>query len=506
MEDDLDILPDVSLSDNINSSPSLSCKKNHSQSPNNAFKRINDFREKIKQFTQYAENKKEMDNIINGDGVHFDNLGQVVSDEEISDNIRLDDNQLNLLNKLDTCVDPLISYKPILDQIFSVQSLQADSYLFPMEFFSNNFKTTVKNQNHGANDEKTLQTLVTNQVDPIRFYRFFEQIPKNDMKKSAIDLLLLNCLTQKSSVKIISVFGTLNSMLLEEKLDEVKWHFGAELLFTVFKFLGLNKEKMNEYFKNVSMEKFNQNSSFEEVLKNSKNSSCSISHNSSNMELILTNLMTLLMNSLHSKKSLYAREEIDFIFCLLCLIILDSNYNKICGVNPDMPILFSSLFEAYNSESIEENMKHLSSIILTMVEEQIDKNKENFKQSNFYHRIIYLISFLPNDSSALRMFKGYLTMGCVCLLLNNFRETKIPISDNIADLINQLNNTCQFIFSKSSYSMYNLIEFLNIILDDLVSNIGVNKQNIIIVENIKAIVSEANRMVREAMELQGRAQ
>lgn len=128
------------------------------------------------------------------------------------------------MNKLDTCVDPLISYKPILDQIFSVQALQADSYLFPMEFFSNNFKTIVKNQNRGVNDENCLQTLVTNQVDPIRFYRFFEQIPKNDMKKSAIDLLLLNCLTQKSSVKIISVFGTLNSMLLEVKKLGSKIH------------------------------------------------------------------------------------------------------------------------------------------------------------------------------------------------------------------------------------------------------------------------------------------
>lgn len=201
---------------------------------------------------------------------------------------------------------------------------------------------------------------------------------------------------------------------------------------------------------------------------------------------------------------MYSNEEINLIFYLLCLILLDSNYNEIFGMNPELPILFSALFEAYHSDSLDENMNQLSSVILEMVEIQIDKDKS--KLANIYHQLLYLISFLPNDSLAVRIFKRRLTIGSVFLLFNNFKENKIPISNNLDDLVNELKINCQEIFSKSSYSMYNLIEFLNIILDDLISNIEQNKKNIILVEKMKLIVSEANRATREAMELQGRAQ
>lgn len=201
---------------------------------------------------------------------------------------------------------------------------------------------------------------------------------------------------------------------------------------------------------------------------------------------------------------MYSNEEIDFIFCLLTLIIFDTHYNVIFGLNPDISILFSCLFDAYNSELIEESVNGLSSTLLNMVEDQVNKNRD--KLCNIYHKIQYLISFFPNDSLSLRLFKRKLANGCIFLLFNNFNEKKNSVSTNIIDLINELKINCQNIFSKSSYLMYNLIEFLNIILDDLSSNIDKNKQNLIIVENIKIIVSDANRMVREAMELQGRAQ
>ena len=201
---------------------------------------------------------------------------------------------------------------------------------------------------------------------------------------------------------------------------------------------------------------------------------------------------------------MYSNEEIDFIFCLLTLIILDSHYNLIFGVNPDISILFSCLFEAYNFELIEESMNGLSSVILKMVEDQINIHRDI--QYNIYHKIQYLISFFSNDSLPLKIFERQLAIGCVFLLFNNFNEKKKSLTANIIDLTGDLKINCQNIFSKSSYAMYNLVEFLNIILDDLLSNVDKNKQNLKIVENIKIIVSEANRMVRESMELQGRAQ
>lgn len=84
-----------------------------------------------------------------------------------------------------------------------------------MEALSNRYKSSVKSQSAIVNDDKSIQILVTNRVDPINLEKFFSQIPNSEMKKLAIDILLLNCLTQKSSVKIISVFGVINSMLLE---------------------------------------------------------------------------------------------------------------------------------------------------------------------------------------------------------------------------------------------------------------------------------------------------
>lgn len=120
-----------------------------------------------------------------------------------------------MLNKLDTHVDPLIPYKPVLDEIFSVQNLQVDTYLFPIEAFSANFKTMLRHQNPTISDDLSLQTVVKNQVDSESIQKFFSQIQNIEMKKMAIDLFLLNCLAEKSSVKIISVFGTVNSMLLE---------------------------------------------------------------------------------------------------------------------------------------------------------------------------------------------------------------------------------------------------------------------------------------------------
>lgn len=103
----------------------------------------------------------------------------------------------------------------MLDEIFLVQSLEVDTYLFPIEAISVSFKTWLGYKSSTICDENSLQTLVTNQVDPISVQKFVLQIPNIEIKKMAIDLFLLNCLAEKSSVRILSVFGTVNSMLLE---------------------------------------------------------------------------------------------------------------------------------------------------------------------------------------------------------------------------------------------------------------------------------------------------
>ncbi|CAF0982109.1 unnamed protein product [Brachionus calyciflorus] len=188
---------------------------------------------------------------------------------------------------------------------------------------------------------------------------------------------------------------------------------------------------------------------------------------------------------------------------------LDSTYFKEIGLNTELSSLYSTLLKYYDEpeEMIEINTDRLSISILNIIKKDELELKKNAWELNItYHRISYLLSFYLNQSKSLRCLKRQIAMGSIIFLLNNFSDKEINLTNNINELINKLRPLCQTLFNKSSYAMYNLVEYLNIIIDDLMMNVASNKNNVVLVEILKTIVVESNRQVREALERKGCSQ
>jgi hypothetical protein len=73
-------------------------------------------------------------------------------------------------------------------------------------------------------------------------------------------------------------------------------------------------------------------------------------------------------------------------------------------------------------------------------------------------------------------------------------------------LIEKLKTNCHQLFIESSYTMFNILEYLSVITANLVLNVKSQKQIAKYIENFKHIILEANRFVRDQMEYQGRVQ
>jgi len=237
------------------------------------------------------------------------------------------------------------------------------------------------------------------------------------------------------------------------------------------------------------------------------------------LEIFLGKLEELICLSLLNKYSLYTETELDLIFMLMVWLALDQDHASFSIQNLTQ-LVFNKLVEVYEKKDLwsKEKTQLISSCICNMIRMEIDDLKStdlNIREkkkitNNLYHRIIHLIGYFKVSRNLnLKQFAAELALHCANDLLEipNKNSTDVPFFHKLDSLTDQLKETCNHLFESSSYSMFNLMEFLDCILSSFLILLKEDVElKIKIVEDFKAAVSEANRFNKDHHDYKGRAQ